>query len=411
MMNSVITTILLPLVLASPLQPRQEDERPTLNTGCEPGDLTPENWRTNAIDATISGTLGFGQVPEYPRLFLQDDNPRLDFQCSDLNNPDKCTIPTNFIFVGESNDFSGTVCGAFHNPQLGFIGQAWVNLYTHLRNINNAVQPAVDSILNSNFIDELVTKSTAEPLPIPKEVLFKLAELSLVFVPAPIGPELAAFRTIVPRFKKLAGKLLKNARNEQAEQDENIDNQPQILKDLLGSVPAWVQENMKEQNDDIFLNTHSDNTIGDMLKDGAGLSTPTSQEDYEKAISRNLKIFALAQMWTKISMNLLLSDPDEFGQCISEPSTRVRDKCMQFKYRDGTTPVTLATGEHPRDAAGAIASTGLNFDTVANNAIDCQNAGKTFSDVDFDGFLTSDNDNDQAIPACLFGVPVVGSLE
>ncbi|KAJ4255156.1 hypothetical protein NW757_004662 [Fusarium falciforme] len=355
-MNSVITALLLPLVLASPLKPRQEDERPTLNTGCEPGDLTPENWRTNAIDATISGTLGFGQVPEYPRLFLQDDNPRLDFQCSDLNNPDKCTIPTNFI-------------------------------------------------------DDLVTKSTAEPLPIPKEVLFKLAELSLVFVPAPIGPELAAFRTIVPRFKKLAGKLLKNARNEQAEQDENIANQPQILKGLLGSVPAWVQENMKEQNDDIFLNTHSDNTIGDMLKDGAGLSTPTSQEDYEKAISRNLKIFALAQLWTKISMNLLLSDPDEFGQCISEPSTRVRDKCMQFKYRDGTTPVTLATGEHPRDAAGAIASTGLNFDTVANNAIDCQNAGKTISDVDFDGFLTSDNDNDQAIPACLFGVPVVGSLE
>ncbi|KAI8716811.1 hypothetical protein NCS52_00975500 [Fusarium sp. LHS14.1] len=393
-MNSVLTALLLPLALASPLKSRQEDERPTLNTGCEPGDLTPENWRTNAIDATISGTLGFGQVPEYPRLFLQDDNPRIDFQCSDLNNPEKCTIATNFIFVGEANDFSGTVCGAFHNPQLDFIGQAWINLYTHLRNINNAVQPAVDGILNSNFIDDLVTKSTAEPLPIPKEVLFKLAELSLVFVPAPIGPELAAFRTIVPRFKKLAGKLLKN-----------------ILKDLLGSVPAWVQENMKEQNDDIFLNTHSDNTIGDMLKDGAGLSTPTSQEDYEKAISHNLKIFALAQLWTTISMNLLLSDPDEFGQCISQPSTRVRDKCMQFKYCDGTIPVTLATGEHPRDAAGAIASTGLNFDTVANNAIDCQNAGKTFSDVDFDGFLTSDNDNDQAIPACLFGVPVVGSLE
>jgi hypothetical protein len=61
-MNSLMTALVLPLVLASPLQRRQEDERPTLNTGCEPGDLTPENWRTNAIDATISGTLGFGQV-------------------------------------------------------------------------------------------------------------------------------------------------------------------------------------------------------------------------------------------------------------------------------------------------------------------------------------------------------------
>ncbi|KAF4461753.1 hypothetical protein FALBO_11450 [Fusarium albosuccineum] len=133
-----------------------------------------------------------------------------------------------------------------------------------------------------------------------------------------------------------------------------------------------------------------------------------SQDDYQKAIERNLKVFALAQMWTKISMNLLVFDPEpEFGQCISEPSTRVGDKCMQFKYRDGTTAVTLATGEHPRDAAGAIASTGLNFDTVANNAIDCQNAGKTFSDADFEGFLAVDSSDEQAIPACLFGLPVI----
>ncbi|KAM5350757.1 hypothetical protein ACJ41O_007262 [Fusarium nematophilum] len=284
-------------------------------------------------------------------------------------------------------------------PQLGFIGQAWINLYTHLRNINNAVQPAVDGILNSNFIDEL-------------EVLFKLAELSLLFVPAPVGPELAAFRAIVPRFTKLAGKVLKNACNEQADQDETIDNQPQILKDLLGSVPAWVQDKVKQQNDDIFINSHGngDTLPEDLLKDGAGLEPVPSQDEYQEAISRNLKVFALAQMWTKISMNLLLSDPDEFSQCISEPSTRVRDKCMQFKYRDGTTPVTLATGNHPRDAAGAISSTGLNFDTVANNAIDCQNAGKTFRDVDFEGFLTVDSSDEHAILACLFGIPVIGAL-
>ncbi|KAJ3539133.1 hypothetical protein NM208_g5616 [Fusarium decemcellulare] len=165
---------------------------------------------------------------------------------------------------------------------------------------------------------------------------------------------------------------------------------------------------MKEQNDDIFVNSHSDDSIGEMLKDGVGLSPVPSQDDYQKAIERNLRVFALAQMWTKISMNLLVFDPEpEFGQCISEPSTRVGDKCMQFKYRDGTTAVTLATGEHPRDAAGAIASTGLNFGTVANNAIDCQNAGKTFSDADFEGFLTVDSSDDQAIPACLFGLPVV----
>ncbi|KAM5350758.1 hypothetical protein ACJ41O_007263 [Fusarium nematophilum] len=66
--------------MATSLQRRQDDtDKPTLNTGCQAGDLTPDNWRTNAIDATIGGTVGFGQVAEYPRPFLQDDNPRLDF--------------------------------------------------------------------------------------------------------------------------------------------------------------------------------------------------------------------------------------------------------------------------------------------------------------------------------------------
>lgn len=322
-----------------------------------------------------------------------------------MGNADNCRIPTDVLFLGESNNFQGTTCGAFHDPKLGFVAQAWVFLYTNLRNINNAVQPAVDSVVNSNFIDEIVTKSTAKPLLIPKAVLLKISELSLIFVPAPIGPELAAFRAVATRFKKFSGKLLKNARNDE---DESLDKQPQILKDLLNSVPAWVQENMKEQNDDIFVNAHEDNTLADMLKEGVALNQPTPQQEYEKAISRNLKIFALAQLWTKISMTLLISDPLNSGECIAFGARRVRDKCMQFKYRDGVIGVTLATGEIPRDIDGALALVGLNFDTVANNAIDCEEAGKTTSDVDYEGFLTSDNEDDQAIPACLFGLSVAG---
>ncbi|KAJ3542791.1 hypothetical protein NM208_g398 [Fusarium decemcellulare] len=402
-MKLLRVTPLLSLGLASPLLPRQDDN-PSISTGCETADLTPANWLANGIDATIAGSTGFGQAANWPKLFLQNDNPKLEFECADLNNPEKCTIPKNFVFLENTSQFEGTVCGAFRNPQLGFIGQAWVNLYTHLRNINNAVQPAVNNILNTAFIDDLVAQSTSEPLPIPKDVLFKLVEVSLLFIPNPVGAGLGAFRTVASAFTKLANKALKISTDEAADQEQNISDQPKVLRYLLGRVPAWMQESLKQQNDDIFVNSHTDNTLAGMLKDGKAISTPDTQYDYQKAIERNLKVFALAHLWTKISMTLLVSNPTTEGRCLA--GARMGDKCMEFKYPDGVVGVTLATGENPRNAGAAITSTGLTFETVVTNALDCFTQGKTFSDADFDGFLTLDASDDQAIPTCLLGFPV-----
>jgi hypothetical protein len=122
-------------------------------------------------------------------------------------------------------------------------------------------------------------------------------------------------------------------------------------------------------------------------------------------MERNLKTFLLAQLWTKISMQLMITKPVN-GACISDAARLIRGQCMQFKYPDGSIGVTPATGETPRDAAAAISSVGLNFDTVANNAIDCRDAGKTFSDADFNGFIEIGKSGEQDIPSCLFGLTV-----
>jgi hypothetical protein len=149
-----------------------------------------------------------------------------------------------------------TACGSFHETRLGFIGQTWVNMYNNLRNMHLAIQPAVDNILASGFIDDAVTKSTSQPLPIPKSTLLKLVKLSLMFVPSPAGPALAAFRTSVKGFTKLANRALNNAVDTNEQQEENIANQPTILRDLLNRIPSWVKEGLEDQNRDIFLNTH-----------------------------------------------------------------------------------------------------------------------------------------------------------
>lgn len=60
-MNLVITALLLPLALATPLQLRQDDDVSVVKT-CGTGDLNPGAWQTKRIDTLIADTPDFGRA-------------------------------------------------------------------------------------------------------------------------------------------------------------------------------------------------------------------------------------------------------------------------------------------------------------------------------------------------------------
>lgn len=99
-----------------------------------------------------------------------------------------------------------------------------------------AVQDAHDQLVNEGYVDKMVADVSPKPLPIPRSILLKLVDISLDFIPAPVGPELAAFKTVVKTFKKLAGNAISSAEGDAQQQEQNLADQPQILKGLLDSV-------------------------------------------------------------------------------------------------------------------------------------------------------------------------------
>ncbi|KEF63705.1 uncharacterized protein A1O9_01683 [Exophiala aquamarina CBS 119918] len=169
-------------------------------------------------------------------------------------------------------------------------------------------------------------------------------------------------------------------------------------------IPAWVHDGLSDQNLDIFLNSHPPGAVAEMLKSGIHLGLFPTQAEYQSAMERSLKVFLDAQLWSKIDMQLMITNPDDRGLCIAEAARLIRGQCMQFKYPDGSNLITPATGETPRDAIGGLSSAGLDFDKAVNNVLDCNTAGKSASDVDFEGFFASGEQRSQDIPACLFGL-------
>ncbi|KAF2249966.1 hypothetical protein BU26DRAFT_293097 [Trematosphaeria pertusa] len=380
-----------------------------LVTGCEDSDLTQANWQANDIDATISGTPGFGQgVANFPKAFIQNANSRVPFECADFAVFGQCgPVPDFFVVDGPGGD-----CNAFanSNPHIGFIANAWINIFNNLRNMNFAVVSAVGDISGSPFIEDIVNDATAEPLPIKRSVLITLAKLSLIFVPVPgaqAGAALNGFRTTVPLFKKLAGQALNQANP--ADLEQNIENQPAILRSLLGSIVPWVQNNMKAQNDDVFVTNHAtgDTAIGDLLLGGNHMNTPPSEAEYRGFMNDNIKLYLLAQLWGNIGMNLVFADGEGLATCSGSGVVHSRG-CARFRLPviEGIKP-TAAVGDAPRSLTagiGRLGVSGVDAEGVINNILDCDEAGSSFENVDFEGFITSGGTG--SLPACLFGIPV-----
>ncbi|KAF2183293.1 hypothetical protein K469DRAFT_690068 [Zopfia rhizophila CBS 207.26] len=172
------------------------------------------------IELTTGCTPCFSTgVPEFPKVFIQNNNPTVPFEYTNFSNFGQCQPIPDFFTPGT------TAMGAFAafantSPQIGFIPTARIIMHNNLRNINFAVGNAVDELRDSVFIEDIVFDATAEPLPI----------------------------------KKLAGKALDFAKPEGIE--ENHQNQPRTLRALLDQVTPWVQNNMRQQND-IFLEEHA----------------------------------------------------------------------------------------------------------------------------------------------------------
>lgn len=84
--------------------------------------------------------------------------------------------------------------------------------------------------MNEGYIDKMVADISPKPLAISRSLLLKLVEISLDSVPAPVGPELAAFKSVVKTLKKITGKAASNAEHDAEQQDQTLADQPKIPK-------------------------------------------------------------------------------------------------------------------------------------------------------------------------------------
>lgn len=328
--------------------------------------------------------------------------PADTLSCTDFSHPELCTVDSSLIL---GTTVSTTICNTFsETPQVGFIAQSWINIYNDLRNMYFAVLDAHNQLVNEGYIDKMVADVSPKPLPIPRSILLKLVDISLDFIPAPVGPELAAFKTVVKTFKKLAGKAISSAEDDAQQQEQNLADQPQILKGLLDSVLPTQQAAIMDQIQDVFVNAATDDSAVQLLLGGVHLQPVPSQSDYTAAIAHNLRAYLLSQFMAKTGVTLLVDNIVE--SCNALDVNDGNGKCRRLVLSEGAgTPITAATSDKPANLPDLQASFGININDVIDNALDCNGAGKDFGSVDFTAFL--DPANTSVFPQCLFGIPVI----
>ncbi|OAG43667.1 hypothetical protein AYO21_02253 [Fonsecaea monophora] len=375
----------------------RQDDTPTLVTGCVAADLTPDNWNANNLDALVTGTAGFGQSANFPQQFIAQfsGNQVTGFACTDFNNPGACAIPAN-----------GDICDSFSNPQIGFVAQAWINLYQNLRNMFFGIQDAHDQLVSEGYLAAMVNDISPEPLPISRATLLKLADLSLSFIPIPAaGAEVATIRTVLKTFKKLAGKVVDKAQQDAEDAAQTLQDQPQILQGLLDNAVPNVQAAIMEQLNAVFVDAQSDDSSAQILLGGVQLNSVPSQSDYATIMAQNLRAFLLAEAMNKIQMLQIVDNL--VAVCQNNPEDTLSadgSQCRRFGLPEGggTVP-TAVTIDHPRAMGDLQSRFGFSIKAIADNTQECAASGQDFSNVDFDGFLQSDASG--VYPTCLFGVP------
>ncbi|KIX92647.1 uncharacterized protein Z520_11676 [Fonsecaea multimorphosa CBS 102226] len=381
---------------------RRQDSTPTLTTGCGDADLTPANWNANDIDAVVTGTPGFGQSANFPQQFVAQFNTNQftndPFDCTNFNDPGACLIPGPF----PDNVF----CDTFSNPQVGFIVQSWINLYNNLRNMYYAIQDAHDQLVSEGYIAAMVNDISPQPLPISRSTLLKLVDLSLDFIPIPgAGAEVAAIKTVLKTFKKIAGKVVDKAQQDVDDAPQTLQDQPQILQTLLDNAVPNVQAAIMDQLQAVFVDAQPDDSSAQILLGGVQLNPVPSQSDYATIMAQNLRTFLLAEAMNKIQMLQIVDNI--VADCDSGPEDTLSadgSQCRRFGLPegDGTIP-TAVTIDHPNAMGDLEGRFGFSIAAIADNAQACAAAGQDFSNVDFDGFLESDTPG--VYPTCLFGVP------
>ncbi|KAI9708524.1 MAG: hypothetical protein M1820_003986 [Bogoriella megaspora] len=368
---------------------------PPSTTACGSSDLTPTNWVNDCIDVFVPMSLNaFPPDANWPNVIAQSENPSANMACNSLTDSSSCSFPS-----GDNGVCSNTP-DAFQDA---FIIQSFLNIYQTLANINQAVQPAHDQLSNSGFVDSMVNDVGREKLPIPRSVLFKLVDLSLNFLPIPAEPELQAFKNVMKAFKKIGKKAVSQAEDSAADQENTDNQQPSILKAQLDQTVPDMQSALQDQLNDIFVNGHDDDPsfYADLLVNGYHLSSVPSVNDFTNSIAQNLKSYLIAQMMANTGMTLLIDSIVE--SCDFPDSNDGNGKCRRLVYAEPNTPVTVATVDRPQNI-GNLPSYGVLINDVMNNALDCNGGGKTFNDVDFEGFLETTT---QTYPSCLFGIPVI----
>ncbi|OAP65257.1 hypothetical protein AYL99_01229 [Fonsecaea erecta] len=400
-LSSFLLAAVSPEVYARVLH-RRQDDTPTLSTGCGPADLTPDNWNANDIDAVVTGTPGFGQSANFPQQFVTQFNPNqfsdAPFDCTNFSDPGACLIPGPF-----PND---VFCDNFSNPQVGFIVQAWINMYQNLRNMYYAIQDAHDQLVSEGYLAAMVNDISPQPLPIARSTLLELANLSLNFIPIPgAGAELAGIKTVLKTFKKLAGKVVDRAKEDAEDAAQTLQDQPQILQEVLDNAVPNVQAAIMDQLNAVFVDAQIDDSSAQVLLGGVQLNAVPSQSDYATIMAQNLRAFLLAEAMNKIQMLQVVDNI--VSECDSGPEDTLSadgSQCRRFGLpEDDATIPTAVTIDHPNAMGDLEGRFGFSISAIADNAQACAAAGQNFSNVDFEGFLESDDPG--VYPTCLFGVP------
>ncbi|KAK4953616.1 hypothetical protein LTR10_008219 [Elasticomyces elasticus] len=385
---------------------------PKEQLACAATDLTPRNWVSNRIDdivfcrmvPSMDGPAIKGPNQPHAYISFEANGLRSDeFDCSDFNHPERCSLdiqstPTPCDFFQSAGSFA----------QDGFIAQSFINIYFSLRNMYFAVQEARDELINERFVDDMVKNLGRVKTPIPRSVLFKLVNLSLVFLPNPASlgaaADIAAARAVAKTFKTIDKTLVKGGLSDAEAQESNERQQPVILRSALTTMASSLQDALQEQLRTIFSTEHAvdDGFYEDLLRDGVHLGPVISQDDYKKATKQNMRSYLIAQFLANagaiFAQDGICSGPDLFEASKGKI-------CLHFGYSEGAgVPATGVTIDHAVNS-GALVGFGLSLETIGHNAFECKESGRDMNNVDFVGFLESGTST--GLPDCLFGIPVV----
>lgn len=401
---------------------------------CGSTDLTTANWNSfniNNFYATFLSNFGIGDNIGFPGFFVQQHLPPGEvflFDCTFVDaaeckhpagvNP---TLGTDCAFKDIPN-IAQEACGKYISPQAGFVVENFIRFHRGVSNNYLAIGDAGNSILNTNFIDDVVNGLSEEQGNIIEAIFEAIAGFVLGILP--FG---RAFTLGVQLFKNL-DRIYSLAGEDKALSgpfdalstivaNEQIQDLAERTKDQLRrQVEEMVSSSQKRMVEaiDIVFGTGPKSVAGqvggsaqeqfafNLADSGAFLNEVPSREDLAAVMERNMKNWVVSSVMSGMGWNVLLDetplfdDPEAPGRVCRDGFKGIpgilNSQCAMFRR---------GSFGDPQPQNPSIIENLINVEDMMRNAQECDGGAPNW-----DAVVDGTDDSATPLPRCLYTFPV-----